>query len=156
MELVLTHNIFMGIHIGLFHLQKTEREKLKCTKTGDKMMTVFEKECFGFVRELTETLAKDYEFQHEKMEEFARWNLPEETALEWIDAEGMIEVLEAGNCLPPTSILGIQTILKRFYSAFKTPDNPVWTHEAMQKDDFWREQRITAKEVLKVWEKAEL
>ena len=45
-----------------------------------------EKNCYMFILNLAKELVQEYDVQYQHMEEFARWNLPEEIALEWIDA----------------------------------------------------------------------
>ena len=37
------------------------------------------------LRKELKLLSEPYEIQYEAMEDFARWNLPEETGLEWTD-----------------------------------------------------------------------
>ena len=91
---------------------------------------------------------KDYDVQYQHMEEFARWNLPEEIALEWIDAEGMVDVLECGKCIPKETIDVLREIMNAFIPEFEKTDNPVWTHEAMKKSDFWNMQRLNARKAL--------
>ena len=82
------------------------------------------------------------------MEEFARWNLPEEIALEWIDAEGMVDVLECGNCIPKETVDVLRKIISAFVLEFERMDNSVWEHTAMKKSAFWNTQRLNARKVL--------
>lgn len=101
-----------------------------------------------FIQNLAGELAQDYDIQYQHMEEFARWNLPEEIALEWIDAEGMINVLECGKCISKESADVLRGIISAFVLEFEKSDNPVWTHEAMKTSAFWEMQRLNAKKVL--------
>ena len=111
-------------------------------------MKDYEKECYKFILNLSKELAQDYDAQSQHVEEFARWNLPEEVALEWIDAEGMVDVLEFGQCIPKETVDVLREIIGAFILEFEKIDNPVWTHEAMKKSVFWNMQRLNAREVL--------
>ena len=107
-----------------------------------------ENNCYMFILNLVEGLAQDYDTQYQHMEEFARWNLPEEIALEWIDAAGMVDVLECGKCISKETVDVLREIMSAFILEFKKIDNPVWTHEAMKKSTFWNTQRLNARKVL--------
>jgi len=111
-------------------------------------MKDYENNCYKFILNLSKELAQDYDTQHQHMEEFARWNLPEEIALEWIDSEGMVDVLEFGKCIPTETVNVLREIISAFILEFETIDNPVWTHEAMKRSDFWNMQRLNARKVL--------
>lgn len=111
-------------------------------------MNDYEKNCYIFIQNLAEELAQDYNIQYQHMEEFARWNLPEEIALEWIDAEGMINVLECGKCISKESADVLREIIGAFVLEFEKSDNPVWTHEAMKTSAFWDIQRLNARKLL--------
>ena len=111
-------------------------------------MKDYEKNCYKFILNLVKELAQDYDAQCQNMEEFARWNLPEEIALEWIDAEGMIDVLERGKCISKETIGMLQEIVSTFVLGFEETDNHIWTHEAMKKSTFWNMQRLNARNVL--------
>ena len=114
----------------------------------EKRVNDYEKNCYMFIQKLAEELAKDYDTQYHHMEEFARWNLPEEIALEWIDAEGMINVLECGKCISRQRADVLREIIKAFVLEFEKSNNPVWTHEAMKTSAFWNMQRLNARKVL--------
>ena len=111
-------------------------------------MEDYERNCYIFIQRLTEELAQDYDIQYENMETFVRWNLPEEIALEWIDAEGMIDILECGKCIPKETADMLKGIITEFVLAFEIPNNPVWTHEAMKTGSFWGRQRSNARKLL--------
>lgn len=111
-------------------------------------MNDYEKNCYIFIQNLAEELAQDYNIQYQHMEEFARWNLPEEIALEWIDAEGMINALECGKCISKESADVLREIIGAFVLEFEKPENPVWTHEAMKTSAFWNIQRLNARKFL--------
>ena len=111
-----------------------------------------EKNCYKFILNLAKELELDYDVQYEHMEDFARWNLPEETALEWIDAEGMVEILECGKCISKEAVDLLREIINSFDLAFEKTDNPVLTHEAMKKSDFWDMQRQNAKKLICIME----
>ena len=113
-----------------------------------KSMKDYENDCYKFILNLVKELAQDYDVQYQHMEEFARWNLPEETALEWIDAEGMVDVLERGKCIPKEIVDALRKIMNAFVLEFEKTDNPVWTQEAMGKSAFWNMQRLNARRVL--------
>ncbi len=104
--------------------------------------------CYTFILNLAKELAQDYDVQYQHMEEFARWNLPEEIALEWIDAEGMVDILERGKCIPKETVEMLREIMSAFILEFEKVDNPVWTHEAMKRSAFWNMQRLNARKVL--------
>ena len=111
-----------------------------------KIMSDLERNCYNFILKLTQELALDFDAQYQHMEDFARWNLPEEIALEWIDAEGMIEILHKSQCITKDTFNILKTIVNRFVLEFEHPNNPIWTCESMKKSDFWNIQRSSAKE----------
>ena len=111
-------------------------------------MNDYENNCYKFILNLAKELAQDYNVQYQQMEEFAKWNLPEEIALEWIDAEGMVDVLECGKCIPKETINALREIISAFVLEFEKIDNYVWTHEAMEKSVFWNMQRLNARKVV--------
>ncbi len=84
------------------------------------------------------------------MEDFVRWNLPEETALEWIDALGAVDILKKSNLFPENFIALLYEIIDIFDKAFDIPDNPIWTHEAMKTHSFWENMRRLALQALKL------
>ena len=105
----------------------------------------------AYVINLEKKLSMDYVDQYNAMEEFARWNLPEEIGLEWIDAEemGIIGSDELIQSMSYDSIILLKEIVKNFNNAFEDPTmDDVWTHEAMQKHGFWNNQRLLAKRFL--------
>lgn len=116
-------------------------------------MNNYENNCYIFIQSLTEELAQEYDIQYQHMEEFARWNLPEEIALEWIDSEGMVHVLECGKCISKEIADVLHGIISAFILEFEKPNNPVWTHESMIKSHFWNIQRSRAREALSMFKK---
>lgn len=114
----------------------------------DKSVNDYEKNCYMFILNLAKELAQDYDIQYQHMEEFARWNLPEEIALGWIDAEGMVDVLEYGKCIPKETVDVLREIISAFILEFEKIDNPEWTHDAMKRSAFWNMQRLNARKVL--------
>ena len=99
------------------------------------------------VTELAEELSKDYKEQYEAMEDFARWNLPDETGLIWIDYEYIIRSDTLRELLGNEKVSILVEILDNFDHAFESqPD--VWTHQAMQTNEFWSKQRNLAKRFL--------
>ena len=92
-------------------------------------------------------LKSDYESQYSTMEDFARWNLPDEIALEWIDAEGMIEILFKDKWITDELYQLLTLIVNNFITAFKTTPE-VYSHEAMKKSEFWDMQRDLAEKAL--------
>ncbi|MDO4398081.1 MAG: hypothetical protein Q4C21_06685 [Oscillospiraceae bacterium] len=125
-----------------------EKEYKTEFNVDEKSMKDYENNCYKFILNLVKELAQDYDVQYQHMEEFARWNLPEEIALEWIDAEGMVDVLECGKCIPRETIDVLREIMNAFIPEFEKTDNSVWTHEAMKKSDFWNMQRLNARKAL--------
>ena len=111
-------------------------------------MNNYEKSCYTFIQNLIKELAQDYDVQYQHMEEFARWNLPEEIGQEWLDAEGMVRALEEGKCISLDFLNALKDIIFAFAIEFEKPNNPVWTHEAMKTSDFWKMQRTRAKRLL--------
>ena len=83
---------------------------------------------------MVKELAQDYDVQYQHMEEFARWNLPEEIAVEWIDAEGMLDVLECGKCIPKEKIDILREIMNAFILEFEKNDNSVTIKRRTGKD----------------------
>lgn len=113
-------------------------------------MTYQEKGSVSLVKFLLNNLKNDYAKQYEDMEDFVRWNLPEETALEWIDALGAVDILKKSNLFPDEFISLLYQIIENFDKAFDIPDNPVWTHEAMKTHPFWENMRSLAKQALDI------
>ena len=111
-------------------------------------MKPYENDCYKFILKLAKKLVQEYDVQYQHMEEFARWNLPEEIALEWIDAEGMVDVLECGKYIPTETVDILREIIGAFSLEFEKIDNPMWTHEAMKKSDFWNMQRLNARKIV--------
>lgn len=111
-------------------------------------MKDYEKSCYMFVLNLAKNLAQDYDTQYQHMEEFARWNLPEELALEWIDTEETVNVLESAKYISKETVDVLREIIRAFILEFEKIDNPVWTHEAMKTSSFWDIQRLNARKVL--------
>ena len=105
-------------------------------------------DCYSFILNLAKELSLPYDTQYQNMVDFARWNLPEEIALEWIDAEGMIKILEASGYLSDDALGILQTILRNFALKFQLQDNSSWTHDAMRNDTFWNKQRSLALEAV--------
>ena len=118
-------------------------------------MNDYEKNCYIFIKKLSKELAQDFDTQYQGMDSFARWNLPEEIALEWIDAEGIIKVLEDSCCVSKNILFLLRLILNRFVLEFKKQNNQVWTFDSMKTDVFWCEQRLIAQEVLNILEQSE-
>ncbi|MBQ4282904.1 MAG: hypothetical protein IJB96_03140 [Lachnospira sp.] len=111
-------------------------------------MTELEVNCYNFMKELTEELSEEFEGQYERMESFARWNLPDEIGMEWIDAEGMIDILEKSNSVSKDLTKKFREIVSRFELEFKNSDSEAWTFEGMKSGEFWSEQRRRAREIL--------
>ena len=111
-------------------------------------MKDYENNCYRFILNLAIELAQDYDVQYQQMDEFVRWNLPEEIALEWIDAAEMVNVLEHGKCIPKETIEVLREIISAFVLQFEKNDKSVWTHEAMKIKTFWNIQRLNARKVL--------
>ena len=107
-------------------------------------------EIYNFMKVLTKELTDDYYTQYNNMEPFARWNLPEEIALEWIDAEGMIEILSKEGQLSSELETLLTKIKDNFSSAFEDNLN-VYTHERMITGEFWENQRKLAKIALSLF-----
>lgn len=113
-------------------------------------MNELETNCYNFLINLAQTLAADFETQFSDMEEFARWNLPEEIAMEWIDAEGMLQILKNAHCGVDEALDVFENIIHNFNVAYEHSLDHVWTHYAMQTDDFWLQQRRLAQQALKI------
>ena len=94
-------------------------------------------------------LSMDTHTQYHEMEGFARWNLPEEIGLEWIDAEGIIHSEELASTISNKSVNILNEILNNFKDAFESPmkDN-IWTLNAMDRHPFWKNQRTLARQFL--------
>ena len=95
-------------------------------------------------------LSMDFKRQFEQMEWFARWDMPEEIGMEWIDAEGIIYSNELSQDISDDSLQLLVKILDNFKYAFDSPiESDVWSIESMQNHPFWIEQRSLAKRFLK-------
>lgn len=94
-------------------------------------------------------LSLSYEEQYIEMEEVARWNLPEEIAMEWIDAKGIIFSKELSSVITEEARQLLIQILSNFEYAFEhSKEEDVWSHDAMKESGFWDEQRKLAKQFL--------
>lgn len=111
-------------------------------------MNELERNCYNFLIELSKELAADFETQFLEMDDFARWNLPEEIALEWIDSEGMLQILKDGHCGLEDKMLIWEQIICNFNAAYDQQQSSVWTFRAMQEDIFWIKQRKLAQKAL--------
>lgn len=109
---------------------------------------VIEENCFNFLCNLAKELAADFQTQFDAMETFARWNLPEEIALEWLDAEGMLQILKEAKCGTTEELEILELIIGNFNAAFDQSLSHVWTYDAMQNDVFWLQQRNLAQKFL--------
>ena len=102
-------------------------------------------------------LSEPYEVQYEAMEDFARWNLPEETGSTWTD-EFEACVLPFLNDFPNVSeevISLLEKISNNFCEAFKLEQKEyeiIWSHESMKNNSFWENQRNLAKQALDLLE----
>ena len=91
----------------------------------------------------------DYEKQYNEMECFARWDLPEEIGMEWIDATGIITSKALSQIISIESVHLLTKILGNFERAFAdSEEKGIWTVEAMSKHPFWIEQRTLARQFL--------
>ena len=104
--------------------------------------------CYNFMKTLTEELTQSFDKQYESMEDFARWNLSEEIALEWIDAQGIIEIISKDTSVSIDLVNTLIHIKNNFIKAFEN-NYDVWTYDAMKESDFWNSQRILAEKALK-------
>ncbi len=100
-------------------------------------------------------LAAEYPVQMSTIEPFARWNLPDELGESWIAVRdmGIISNLERSSILPGESIATMQKIVDRFEDAFDLPADHrdhIFSHEALQEDDFWVIQRQLARSLLPI------
>ncbi|MBE6931978.1 MAG: hypothetical protein E7464_01175 [Ruminococcaceae bacterium] len=111
-------------------------------------MNKTEAQCYDFIIALARELEADFATQYETMEAFARWNLPEEIALEWLDAEGMLQTIKMLQYRSQEEIALIELIMRNFDTAFQQTQNPVWTYSAMQNDVFWHQQRHLARKLI--------
>ena len=94
-------------------------------------------------------LSMDYDEQYNEMDWFARWDLPEEIGLEWVDAKGIICSKELAQAISSESLQLLVKILNNFECAFESPmKTDVWTTDAMRTHPFWEEQRKLAKRFL--------
>lgn len=103
-----------------------------------------------FMYDLAVELSKPYEMQYIEMEDFARWNLPDEMGLVWDDATGMINNIQYECILPMEVISILREIRQNFLDAFEleeTSYKEIWSHEAMKNHPFWTGQRNLAKKV---------
>ena len=102
-------------------------------------------------------LSEPYEVQYEAMEDFARWNLPEETGSVWTDdfeACFMPFIEDFPNVLDEAISL-LQEISNNFEEAFKLEQKEyeiIWSHESMKNHPFWENQRNLAKQALNLLE----
>lgn len=111
------------------------------------------------VYSLTCDLAAPYDVQLENMEDFARWNLPDELGLEWIDARDMRQIIRLHeNCvIPCDAVEMLNQIVQRFEDAFHLPEaerDKVYSHEAMQGSAFWDTQRQAAQTLVPILKEA--
>lgn len=108
---------------------------------------------------MTCNLAFSYDDQLRNMEDFARWNLPDEIGLEWIDARDTrkISILHKSCVVPYDAIALLNQIVQRFDNAFDLPEaerDKVYSHEAMQNNAFWDIQRQDAHTLIPILKRA--
>ena len=100
------------------------------------------------LNELNE-LSLPYNEQYDDMEDFVRWNLPDEIGMGWIAVRDMEIINNLSKCriVPEWVIEKLDQIVNRFDEAFSLPENEqaaIFTHKAMQESDFWRDMRNEA------------
>ena len=103
-------------------------------------------------------LSEPYEVQYEAMEDFAQWNLPEETGLTWTDVFEVcfMPLLKELPYISEEAISLLHEISKNFDVAFKLEQNEyevLWSHESMKNHSFWENQRHLAKQALLLLER---
>ena len=106
------------------------------------------------LNELNE-LSLPYDEQFTNMDDFARWNLPDEIGMGWIAVRDMeiIDNLSKCEVIPEWAIAKLNQIANHFDKAFSFPEeeqSKIFTHEAMRESKFWHEMRNTALEVIPV------
>ena len=69
-------------------------------------------------------------------------------ALEWSDAEEMVNILESAKYISNETVDVLREIIRAFILEFEKIDNPVWTHEAIKTSSFWNIQHLNARKVL--------
>lgn len=100
-----------------------------------------------------EVLSEPYEVQYEAMENFVRWNLPEETGLTWTDdfEACFLPFLREFPNISEEAISLLLEISKNFDGAFMLEQKElevIWSHESMKNHPFWENQRNLAKQAL--------
>lgn len=99
--------------------------------------------------ELTEFLSKDFDYQYWNTEALARWNLPDDIALDWICSEGIIKSDNLTKAIPFNSIEILKEIFLRFDRAYDNENNEdLWTYQGMKNHPFWIQQRVLAKQFI--------
>ena len=104
------------------------------------------------------SLSEPYEVQYEEMEDFARWNLPEETGLMWIDFYEVcfLPLLKELRGFSEEALSLLHAISENFEGAFKLVRKEyevIWSHESMKGHPFWENQRNLAKQALLLLER---
>ncbi len=112
-----------------------------------------------FMYDETCNLAAFYDVQLENMEDFARWNLPDEIGLGWIDARDTkrIKTLQESGVISYDVAEMLNQIVQRFEDAFDLPEaerDKVYSHEAMQGSAFWDTQRQAAQTLAPILKRA--
>ena len=110
----------------------------------------------NYVLDLVEALSLDYNEQYQGIEPFAKWNLPEEIGLEWIDAYemGILTSVIESDVMPENCQKLLIKIYNDFNMAFDNLEySEIWTHQAMESHPFWQKQREAARFILENWRK---
>jgi len=109
-------------------------------------------QCFKYLQNNLRRLASSYEVQNAEIEDFARWNLPDDIASDWCNhAYFTARLLEAG-IINDATVSKFENIANAFLEASlggNLYEEIIWEHEGLQKHLFWELQRQRAKELLK-------
>lgn len=107
---------------------------------------------FKFICRELKQISETYEVQYEAIEDFARWNLPEETGLTRIDiVDSCMPLLKEYPNISGEAISLLHEIKNNFDAAFELEQKEyevIWSHESMKNHPFWENQRNLPKQAL--------
>ena len=135
-------------------------------------------DCLNSLKNNLKRLASTYEEQNKNIEDFARWNLPDDIASDWENYEYFVDRLLAEKAISNQTAELFHKIVNNFISAYpkitlaewnktcvefgldkvdevpneairgQSYDEAIWTHEGLKTHLFWKEQRELAKQIL--------
>jgi len=111
-------------------------------------------DCKNYLIKLLQRLSSAYDKQNDKIEDFARWNLPNDIAEDWDNniIEYFLKRLLDNGLITDVIAGKFNDIVDRFDQVSMGAvlyDETIWTHEGLRAHSFWTEQRELAMVLLR-------